>query len=383
MYDGLVHITLMRLVDRALGIPAAGILSAFRPGIRPDRLRRALVIKLFGLGNIVMLAPAVQVLKSAFPGLEVDLLTFAPNGGAARLYGRLFARAHLLHYSAASVVPELAAFVLRHRGAYDLVFDAEQFIRLAVMVALALRPLLCAGLPTPGCRKGRMYDVRVVCREDRPLPLEYLDLARAVAETLGRTVEIPTSLVEPEADPEAARRAERFLGPLPPGIFRVAVCVGGRKDALIKRYPSGHWRRLLSRLVEVDPRIHFIFTGTSGEVDEVRAAAEGVPHVLDLSGRLNLQELVEVLRRVDLVLSNDTGTIHLAAATGRWCVGFYGPTDPAVYGPFTPRRLILRDPRNIDQITNRREKSSEGAPVYWVSPEEALERIRPLLTGCL
>lgn len=381
MYDGPVHIDLMRLVDRALGIPAVGILSAFRPGVHPARLRRALVIKLFGLGNIVMVAPAVQVLKSAFPGLEVELLTFAPNGGAARLYRRLFSRAHLLRYSAAALAPELAAFVLRRRSAYDLVFDAEQFIRLAAMVALALRPPLCAGLPTPGCRKGRAYDVCVLYREDRPLPLEYLDLARAVAGTLGRTAEIPTSLVEPEVDPGAAERAERVLGALPPGTFRVAVCVGGRKDARIKRYPSGHWKRLLGRLAGADPRIRFVFTGTAEESAEVRAAAEGVPRVLDLSGRLGLLELVEVLRRMDLVLSNDTGTIHLAAAAGRWCVGFYGPTDPEVYGPFTPRRLILRDPRNIDQITNRREKSNEGAPVYWVSPEEAFERIRPLLTA--
>lgn len=371
----------MRLADRALGIPAVGILSAFRPGVLPDRLRRALVIKLFGLGNIVMLAPAVQVLKSAFPGLEVDLLTFAPNGGAAALYRRLFDRAHSLCYSTSTLVPELAAFVIRYRGTYDLVFDAEQFIRLAAMVALALRPRLCAGLPTPGCRKGRAYDVRVFYREDRPLPLEYLDLARAVAGALDRRTEVPDSLVEPDVDPGAAERAERILEALPPAAFRVAVCVGGRKDALIKRYPSGHWRRLLGRLAEADRRIHFVLTGTAEESAEIRAVAEGVPRVLDLSGRLGLLELVEVLRRMDLVLSNDTGTIHLAAAAGRWCVGFYGPTDPAVYGPFTPRRLILRDPRNINQITNRREKSNEGAPVYWVSPEEAFERIRPLLGG--
>jgi ADP-heptose:LPS heptosyltransferase len=196
----------------------------------------------------------------------------------------------------------------------------------------------------------------------------------------GRTAEIPSSLLEPDVDPASAARAEEILRPLPSGALRVAVCVGGRADALHKRYPAASWSALLGNLLKADSRLQLLFTGTREEAADVRAVADGLPRALDLSGRLSQLDLVEVLRRCDLVLSNDTGTIHLAAAVGKWCVGFYGPTDPAVYGPYTGRRLVLRDPRNVTQVTNLREKLNEGRPVYWPAPEEAFERIRPLLT---
>lgn len=371
----------MRGIDRAVGVPALGILSAFRRGRPAADYRRMLVIKLFGLGNIVMLAPAVQALKSAFPRMEAELLTFAPNAGGAALYRRLFTRAHLLRYSAAMLPLDLGAFLLRRRGAYDLIFDAEQFIRLASMIALALGPRVTAGLPTPLCSKQRAYTVQVPYREDRPLAREYLDLALAVARASGRTAEVPSSLVPPDADVAAAARAEELLRTLPAGARRIVVCVGGRPDALIKRYPRDSWSALLRRLLEAEPGVHLLFTGTRDEASEVAAVTAGLPRSLDLSGKLSVPDLVEVLRRADAVLSNDTGTIHLAAAAGTRVVGFYGPTDPGVYGPFTPDRLILRDPRNVTQISNREEKRHEGSPVYWPSPGDAFEKIRPFIAA--
>ncbi|GEM_PF-3973573 len=361
-----MNIDRLRKVDRLLGIPWVHLLSSFRGAGSPSTLRRALVVKLFGLGNLIMLTPALRALRGAFPGLEIDLLTFAQNEGAARMYPQLLARAHLVPYSVLPLAVGLSRIIARERGRYDLIVDAEQFIRYTSMVSLLLAPRMLAGLPTPGSRKSRAYHVWIPYREDRPLAREYLDLAVEIARRFGKKAEEPDRLVAPSIDPSSAAKVSALV-PQP----SIGVCVGGRSDAMEKRYP--HWEPLLRRLRTLG--LPFVFTGTSEEAPAIRPLHAAVGGV-DLAGKLTQLELVEVLRRTSIFLSNDTGPLHLAAATGAFTVGFFGPTDPRVYRPYTPRHLVLWDPRNVPSITNRDEKRRPTGQVFWVPPEEAFERIR-------
>lgn len=364
-----MNIDLLRAVDRAVGIPWVHLLSAFRGSDLPRTVRRALIVKLFGLGNLIMLTPAMRALHSAFPGLDLGVLTFEQNAGAVRMYPHLLSHAHLVPYSVLPLAGALGRVIVGRRAKYDLVIDAEQFIRYTAMASLLLAPGALAGLPTPQSRKSRAYHVWVPYREDRPLAREYLDLAVAVARAFGRGAEEPDRLIAPAIDPAAAAKAASLV-PSP----SIGVCVGGRADAMEKRYP--HWVPLLRRLKTLG--LPFVFTGTADESPAVRAVHSEVGGI-DLSGKLTQVELVEAIRRTSLVLSNDTGPLHLAAACGTFCVGFFGPTDPKVYSPYTPRKLILHDPRNVPSITNRDEKRRHAGGVFWIGPDEAAERI--LLCG--
>ena len=71
-------------------------------------------------------------------------------------------------------------------------------------------------------------------------------------------------------------------------------------------------------------------------VDELLGHLNGVP-ALDLSGRTSLPQLAATMAACDCVLSNDTGPLHLAAATGAAVVGVYTCTSPAKTGPYGPK----------------------------------------------
>lgn len=358
-----MNVDFLRVVDRRMGVPWVAFLSAFRGDRLPRDVRRILVVKLFGLGNLLMLTPALRALRSGFPGAEIDVLTFEQNAGVARMYPHLISRAHLVPYRVLPLAAALGRIVAAHRGVYDLVIDAEQFIRYTAMVSLLLAPRAIAGIPTPGSGKVRACHISIPYREDRPLAREYLDLAVEIGRRFGRRVEEPESLLPPAVDPAAAARAAELV---PAGA--IGVCVGGRADAMEKRYP--HWVPLLKKL-----RGEFVFTGTAEEAAAVRAVQSEVGG-LDLAGKLGQVELVEAIRRCSLFLSNDTGPLHLAAACGVKVVGFFGPTDPRVYAPYTPRKIVVWDPRNVPSITNRDEKRSRHRPVHWVDPDEAVRLIQ-------
>ncbi len=70
-------------------------------------------------------------------------------------------------------------------------------------------------------------------------------------------------------------------------------------------------------------------------------AAAAVP-VTDLVGKTSLAQLMDELRTCDLLLTNDTGTMHIAAFLGVPTVAVFGSTEPTLTGPLGPIHRILR-----------------------------------------
>jgi ADP-heptose:LPS heptosyltransferase len=63
--------------------------------------------------------------------------------------------------------------------------------------------------------------------------------------------------------------------------------------------------------------------------------------LLDLTGRTTIPELLALLERASAVVAGDTGPLHLAIALERPVVGIYGPTDPAICGPYRAARAVV------------------------------------------
>jgi ADP-heptose:LPS heptosyltransferase len=71
---------------------------------------------------------------------------------------------------------------------------------------------------------------------------------------------------------------------------------------------------------------------------------EALPNAVDLVGKLSLAEVAAVLARADLYVGNDSGLMHIAAATGVPTLGLFGPTPASEYGPVGPRaEAVLAD----------------------------------------
>ena len=83
--------------------------------------------------------------------------------------------------------------------------------------------------------------------------------------------------------------------------------------------------------------------GTRREAAAAAAALDGVPGALNLAGKTSLPALMAVLREMRLVVSNDSGIMHLAAGLGRPGVALFGCTDPVATGPLGARWVIVRE----------------------------------------
>ena len=90
--------------------------------------------------------------------------------------------------------------------------------------------------------------------------------------------------------------------------------------------------------------------GSANERD--RIARINRDRARNLAGTLDLFELANLYRQCSVVISNDTGPMHLAAAVGTPVIALFGPTDPALVCPYGPGHVVIRSPTGkVSDIT--------------------------------
>jgi lipopolysaccharide heptosyltransferase II len=110
-----------------------------------------------------------------------------------------------------------------------------------------------------------------------------------------------------------------------------------------KRWPAECYAELVRRLIPDYPGVRFAILGSSEDMPLGEVIAQAAPtRCLDLTGKTSLAEMIEWIRLSDLVVTNDTGPMHVAAALGKPVVALFGPTEPRRTGPYGQVDRVLR-----------------------------------------
>jgi heptosyltransferase I len=110
-----------------------------------------------------------------------------------------------------------------------------------------------------------------------------------------------------------------------------------------KRWPLDNFIELTRRLLRLNPEWNIAILG-GGDDQGLGKAIAGVDSArcLDLTGRTSLLEMIEWIRLSELIVTNDTGPMHVAAALRKPVVALFGPTDPNGTGPYGQRQNVLQ-----------------------------------------
>ncbi len=119
----------------------------------------------------------------------------------------------------------------------------------------------------------------------------------------------------------------------------VAIASGAGSD--LKRWPLEKFTEIARRVIHRGAG-QVVLVGGPENNHCARQLVENVPGVLDLVGKTSLVELAAVLRQSCLLISNDSGPMHLAAALGTPVMAIFGPSNPKRYGPFGVGHAVVR-----------------------------------------
>ncbi|MFZ5453394.1 MAG: lipopolysaccharide heptosyltransferase II [Thermodesulfobacteriota bacterium] len=110
-----------------------------------------------------------------------------------------------------------------------------------------------------------------------------------------------------------------------------------------KRWPPERFAALGQEL-QAEFGARLVLLGGPEDRETAAKVKERLPGALDLVGRTTLRQALGVLTRLSLLITNDSGLMHAAAALGAPQVALFGSTDPTATGPFTDRATVLRHP---------------------------------------
>lgn len=124
------------------------------------------------------------------------------------------------------------------------------------------------------------------------------------------------------------------------------ACHVSSNNGQSKRWPIPYWATLCDRLLR-EESAQVVLTGAPVDLPLIEAMTrrmheQTTRRVINLAGKTSLGQLAALLQRADLLITGDSGPMHIAAAVGTPLIAIHGPTDPAHSGPVSPQATILK-----------------------------------------
>jgi len=334
---------------------------------------RILILNQNWLGDVLFSTPAIRAIRRRYPHAYIACL--APR----RVSDALSHNPHLdevLVYNERSMLvtllePLRILFALRKRR-FDAIFFFHRSRSKAFLAMLAgIRSRI--GF----VRQGRSW----LLTHAVPMPgepMHKIDLFLHLLDRCG----IPSAgrWPEMEATTEEEASLTRLLSVEGISVDRpyVVLHVGGNWE--LKRWPISHFIRWIELFLEKNDW-KIVLCGSAGETSLAQQAVDAFSkgRVVSLCGRTTLGELTALMKHARLVLSNDSGPIHVAVSQRTRTLGLFGPTSPKETGPVSegPVRVLWKDVGCRVPCYFR--SCSGRACMELLSPEEVYERAEELL----
>jgi heptosyltransferase I len=306
--------------------------------------RRILIIKPSALGDIILALPALSALRRSFPDARISWLVrpeFAPliTGHPYISDIILFDRKQLSKWWCSRESFNALRSLIRQlkTGEFDLVFDFQGLFRTGYFSWVT------------GCKKrfgmagarefAHIFYTDKISQDASSIHLVdyYLKMAAAAGARQG---EAEFKLPE---DAGAAEQIDKLLK---------SQGVNGEYAVLVPEASQANKRWPIERFAELAGKIgerfglSIVATGSQGELEYIEAIQTGgKSRVINLAGKTTVRELIPLMKKASLVVSNDTGPGHIAAAMGVPIVMIFGPTNPARVCPYKrPQSVVAVEP---------------------------------------
>jgi lipopolysaccharide heptosyltransferase II len=347
-----------------------------------QQARKILCVRLDSLGDVLMCTPAMRALRESLPGSTLTLLG-SPSGVAAapfipELQGAIVYQAPWMKGSRPHHCRDDAALIaLLATRRFDAAVIFTTYTQSALPAAL-----LCqlAGIPLrlAHCRENPYQLLSDWVEDPEPKMMvrhevqRQLDLVKRVG---CRTRELGLSFTPRGADLAAAQAILARAG-IAPGRHWLLLHPGA--SAASRRYPTALWAQAIRQLAQATG-LPMVLTGSSAEadlVDEIRDASGLV--LPSLAGQLDLGQLGALMRLATVVVANNSGPAHVAAAVGTPVVDLYALTNPQ-HTPWKVRNRVLF--QNVPCRFCFKSTCPEGhhACLAGVRPERVVDAVRSLL----
>ncbi len=332
---GFNKIKFLKSVDKVLGKPLVYLL----PSLYKSRMdiqhsaERILIIRPGGIGDAVLLLPAIKMLKNSLPEAEIDILCEKRNFSIFQLSKEI---------SSLYLYDRDMELLKCLRNKYDIVIDTEQWHRLSAVVARLTGAPIRVGFNTN--ERAKMFTHPIPYSHDDYEVYSFLRLIRPIIDSLSigadwQPVFDPNSVfIDPEeetVDRDVLTTVEEALSRWPKGL--VAISPGATVEE--RRWGGNRYGRLAERLAEEGYGI--LILGTKAEKGDAERMLTFAEECIDLTGKTDLKAAAFILKKCRLFIGPDSGLLHIAYAVGTPTVSLFGSGIQKKWAPRGHRHIVI------------------------------------------
>ena len=302
------------------------LLNVFKFKPFPKQVKKILVVELLKMGDLLVATPTIRALKEQFNGAQVDVLVLPEMQSI--LKENKYVNQVLPYTTNAKQMIQQQKYdlgIMLHPGSFKvswLLFTAGVKYRV--------------GCTKSGIRygKGFFLNRKIMPNNKWQHKIEdNLDVVRSIKiNTTKKDIIFPINAAAKKRVKQLLKSAKKtVIGIHAPSQHRTQQWVPERfaevADILIKKY-----------------KCSIVFTGTKNEAPYIKHITNNIKqkkNIINLAGKTNLQEYSAVIDAVDLLISVDTGAIHVASAVKTPTVALFGPTVPPFWGPSYKKSKVI------------------------------------------
>jgi heptosyltransferase I len=344
-------------------------------------IKKILIIKPSSLGDVIHTFPVIAMLKNSIPDVEIDWIV---NKNIEQILDYLndYLKDKILFnrsgFKGINYIKECKSLVSDIRKKkYDCVIDLQGLLRSSIMTFLS-RAKCKVGFSNPKEKISKFaYNVKIDIPENITHAIEkniylvskFLDIDPLVPHFKIPKIEIYKNVIQRiHSESNLDFSKDKYL----------IVAPGARWNS--KRWPTAFFAETLDSIAKSSD-IKTVIIGTK---DETHLAEEIISKCkkakpISLANKTNMIELVELLRNAELILTNDSGPMHIAAALGTMVIALFGPTDPVLTGPFWPNSKVFQNSTGCIKCFKRECFKESQKCQEKITPLQIAEEIQALL----
>jgi ADP-heptose:LPS heptosyltransferase len=334
----------MKLIDHAVGMPACFLLSlydslfAWTTRVSPKdaaEVKSILLIKYFGIGSIILITPAIKIIRKMYPNAKITFLTFSENKAICEMIEEID---EIVDFKINRVcrlpfdVVRLLATLRKEK--FDMVYNFEFHARFPAICAYMSNSSQIREFHSDYFYKGSMLSEKVTFTGHEHVTNTFMNLVDASIPD--EKIPEVSQLTLPETESEYSKQLIlSFSDNSNKGHFLIGVNINASEMALERRWPRERFAALLEQMIS-ELNVKIFLVGSPSEYDYVQSLIELLKvkrNVYNLAKRLTIKQLATFFNECHLVISNDSGPLHLADAIGVPTISFFGPETPIHYGP--------------------------------------------------
>jgi heptosyltransferase I len=312
---------ILRFLDFYLGIPLIWTLGKFKKRKRnkPDTVNHIGILATAAIGDTVLMSAVLQDVRERYPEGRLTIFAGSSNIEIVRIscpYDEA------VPINTANIVSATRA--IRKHGPLDIWIDFGPWPRLNALLTYMAPAKFTIGFESLKQYRHYVYDQSVPHRNN----CHELDNLRRLVSAIGvassRIPALPTYDVMIQED-----------------LVIVHMFPGGFK-AHFKEWSTPNWVRFLNSVTERGMRV--VLTGTADDRDRaerVRSLCENTNQIINMAGSCSLQDVCRLLQSARLVVSVNTGIMHIAAAYQCYLIALHGPTSVTRWGPLDDHAVNL------------------------------------------